>query len=127
MAHINFDGLNLRITLEPPERRAVHIRQFVVPRGCIAWVREAPDIWDHVQHDLSLMGLGFPRILLWGTAWTRHCRDFAILHRPGPGLVIGLRGHAYDRVLLSMPVRDSWPLFMRLREVIAQRDTASPG
>jgi hypothetical protein len=119
MAHVNFDGLNLRITLAPPERRAVHLREFVVPRGNLASVRHAPDIWVEVQRDLGLMGLGYPGILLWGTAWTRHRRDFCILHGPGPGLVIGLREHDYDVVLLSMADAEAWPLYARLREVLA--------
>jgi hypothetical protein len=119
MAHVNFDGLNLRITLAPPERRAVHMREFVVPRAHLAWVRHAPDIWAEVQHDLGLMGLGYPGILLWGTAWTRHRRDFCILHGPGPGLVIGLQEDAYDQVLLSLRDAEAWPLFARLREVLA--------
>jgi hypothetical protein len=128
MAHVNFDGLNLRITLDAPERRAVHVREFVVPRANLASVEHAPDVWDHVQHDIGLMGLGFPRIILWGTAYTRHMKDFCILHRPGPGLVIGLRDHAYARVLLSMPDAQSWPLFLRLREVIAaDRSDAGAG
>ena len=120
MAHVNFDGLNLRITLDRPERRAVHIQEFVVPRAHIASVQHAPDIWVHVQHDIGLMGLGFPRIILWGTAYTRHRRDFCILHKPGPGLLIGLRDHSHDCVLLSLPDSQSWPLYARLREVIAE-------
>jgi hypothetical protein len=119
MAHVNFDGLNLRITLAPPERRAVHMREVVVPRAHLAWVRHAPDIWAEVQHDLGLMGLGYPGILLWGTAWTRHRRDFCILHGPGPGLVIGLQDDTYDQVLLSLRDAEAWPLVARLREVLA--------
>lgn len=120
MAHVNFDGLNLRITLDRPERRAVHVREFVVPRAHIASVRHAPDIWDHVRHDIGVMGLGFPRIILWGTAWNRTGKDFCILHKPGPGLAIGLSDHPYDRVLLSLSDAQAWPLFARLREIIAE-------
>lgn len=120
MAHVNFDGLNLRITLAPPERRAVHMAEVVVPRANLHSVANATQIWDHVQHDISVMGLGYPRMLLWGTAWTRHGRDFCVLGGPGPGLVIGLTGHLYDRLLLSMPPAEAWPLFVRLREVIAE-------
>ena len=119
MAHVNFDGLNLRITLAPPERRAVHVKEFVVPRANLESVAHAPDIWVHVRHDIGVMGLGFPRIILWGTAWNREGRDFCILHKPGPGLLIGLRGHTHDRVLLSLPDAEGWPLFARLREVTA--------
>ena len=118
MAHVNFDGLNLRVTLAPPERRAVHEAEFVVPRRNLVEVRYEPDVWVAVQHNISLMGLGYPRMILWGTAWTRHGRDFCILQKPGPGLVVGLRGLPYDRVLLSLPDDQAWPLYARLREVI---------
>lgn len=126
MAHVNFDGLNLRVTLAPPERRAVHLREFVVSRANLAAVRHVADIWAEVQHDLGLMGLGYPGILLWGTAWTRHRKDFCILHGPGPGLVIVLRDHDYDQVMLSMPDAAAWPLFARLREVLAQDAAERP-
>lgn len=125
MAFVNFDGLNLRVTLAPPERRAVHQSEFVVPRANLASVAFETDVWVAVQHNISLMGLGYPRMILWGTAWTKHGRDFCILQRPGPGLVIGLRGHPYDRVLLSLTADEAWPLFARLREVI-EADAAHP-
>ena len=125
MAHVNFDGLNLRVTLAPPERRAVHQAEFVVPRHNLASVAYEADVWDGVQHNISLMGLGYPRMILWGTAWTRHGRDFCILQQPGPGLLIGLRGHPYDRALLSLPANEAWPLYARLREVI-DADASQP-
>ena len=120
VAHVNFDGLNLRVTLEAPERRAVHREEFVVPRANLASVDFAPDIWELVQHDISVMGLGYPRIILWGTAWTRYGRDFCILQKPGPGLAIGLRDHAYNRVLVSLPETLAWPLFARLGDRSAE-------
>jgi hypothetical protein len=126
MAHVNFDGLNLRITLDRPERRAVHLAEFVVPRGNIASVQHAPDIWVHVRRDIGVMGLGFPRMLLWGTAWKGQIKDFCVLNKPGPGLVIGLRDHPYERVLLSLPDAQSWPLYARLREVISEADRDQP-
>jgi hypothetical protein len=126
MAHVNFDGLNLRITLAAPERRAVHLKEFVVPRANIATVQHAPDIWVHVRRDIGVMGLGYPRIILWGTAYNRTGKDFCVLHRDGSGLVIGLADHPYERVLLSMPDSEAWPLFARLREVAGQPTMEAP-
>lgn len=117
MAHVNFDGLNLRVTLAPPERRAVHHAEFVVPRACIAGVRYDADLWTQVRHDLTVLGIGYPRMLLWGTARNREGQDFCIVHRPGPGLVVRLQDHPYDRVLLSMPESQAWPLLVRLHEI----------
>lgn len=124
MAHVNFDGLNLRLTLDRMERTATQRKEFVVPRHNIAGVVHAPDIWELVQHRITVMGIGYPGLMLIGTAETRHARDFCILYRRGPGLAIALQGHRYQRVLLSMPNEEAWPLFVRLREITGQRDAA---
>jgi hypothetical protein len=131
MAHVNFDGLNLRITLERPERRAVHIAEFVVPRANLAAVEHVPDVWAHVRRDIGVLGIGFPRILLWGTAYNGSGRDFCMLDRSTAGLIITLRDHTHDRVMLSLGPDQAWPLYARLREVIAEdsqrRDAPASG
>ncbi len=118
MAHVNFDGLNLRVTLDRTQRRAVHRKEFVVPRAHLDWVVNAPDLWQLVRPRISVLGLGYPGTVLWGTAANRDGQDFCLIDGPGPGLVIGLRDDAYERVLLSMPVAEAWPLYARLREVV---------
>ena len=118
MAHVNFDGLNLRVTLAPPERRAVHRREFVAARSQLAGVRHALDLWSLVRHDVTVLGLGYTGMLMWGTALNRAGQDFCILHAHGPGLEVQLRDSPYERLLLSMPDSLSWPLFVRLREVV---------
>lgn len=120
MAHVNFDGLNLRITLAPPERRAVHIKEWTVGRAHIAGVERAPDIWTHVRHDIGVLGLGYKGMVLWGTAYNRYGQDFCILHGAGPGLVVRLRNHPFERVLLSLPDSEAWPLYARLHEIAAE-------
>lgn len=118
VAFANFDGLNLRLTLDPMERTAAHRKEFVVPRANLASVTYAEDIWESVQPRLaSVMGINYPGLVLIGTASTRACTDFCLLSRRGTGLAIGLRDHRYDRILLSVPDADAWPLFARLREV----------
>ena len=62
----------------------------------------------------------------WGTAYNRHGKDFCVLHKEGPGLVIQLAEHPYDRVLLSMSDSEAWPLFARLREITAQPSPDGP-
>lgn len=124
MAHVNFDGLNLRITLDRMERNATHRKEFVVPRANISGVEHAPDIWDRVRPRLSVMGIGYPGLALIGTAENREGRDFCVLYRHGPGLVISLRGMRHDRVLLTMAPAEAWPLFARLREIAGQAQAA---
>ncbi len=125
MAHVNFDGLNLRITLDRMERNPTQRREFVVSRSRIANVAYHKDVWEAVQHRMTVMGIGYPGLVLIGTAETRNCRDFCLLSRSGPGLVIGLRGHHFDRILLSMDPREAWPIFVRLREVAGEQEPAA--
>jgi hypothetical protein len=118
MAYANFDGLNLRITLDRMQRTAAGRKEFVVPLANLAGVVYSPDIWDEVQHHTAtVMGIRYPDLVLVGTVTSRAGTDFCLLGKTGPGLAIGLRGHQYDRILLSLPAADAWPLFARLREV----------
>ncbi len=118
MVFANFDGLNLRLTMDRMQRTAAGRREFVVPRANLAWVRHAPDIWDEVQHHTStIMGIRYPGLVLVGTVTSRVSSDFCLLGRNGPGLAIGLQAHQYDRILLSLANDEAWPLFARLREV----------
>ncbi len=121
MAHANFDGLNLRLTLDRMQRTAAGRKEFVVPRENLAWVAHSKDIWDRVQHHTSsVMGIRYPGLVLVGTVSSRASTDFCLLGKNGPGLAIGLRVHQYDRILLSLPDAQAWALFVRLREVTGE-------
>jgi hypothetical protein len=117
VAEVNFDGLNLRVTLTRPERCAALRGDLVVPRAQIASVSYAPVIWDRMQHGITPMGVGYRGMVMVGAAWTPAGHDFCVLGRGGPGLEVRLRANKYDRLLLSLPDGQLWPLFHRLREV----------
>ncbi|MGV1005959.1 MAG: hypothetical protein ACOYEV_14610 [Candidatus Nanopelagicales bacterium] len=120
MAHVNFDGLTLRLTLTAMEKAATLRRgDVVVPRAALAGVRAVADIWDEMQHGITPLGVGHKGMIFMGTALTPRRKDFAILGKPGPGLVIELREWEYDQILLSLPPKELWALFTRLREVTA--------
>ena len=120
MAHVNFDGLNLWITLTKQERRAIHMPEFVVGRANIADVEYVTDMWSHVRRDFGVRGIGYRRVLLWGSAYDDFGRDFCILDESERGLIIYLRKHIHTRVMLSLPPTEAWPIFARLREVVAE-------
>lgn len=117
MAHVNFDGLNLRLTLTTMEKAATFRSEVVVPRQALAGVRTAANIWDQMQHGIAPLGVGHKGIVFIGTALTPRRKDFCILGKPGPGIVIELRNWEFDQILLSLPPDQLWPLFARLREV----------
>jgi hypothetical protein len=117
VAQVNFDGLNLRVSLTRSEKCAALRGDLVVPKEQIASVEYAPVIWDRMQHGITPMGVGYRGVVMVGAAWTPDGHDFAILGRGGAGLVVGLRGNRYDRLLLGLPDEQLWALFHRLREV----------
>lgn len=119
MAFANYDGLNLRITLTRPEKCAALRGDIVVPREQLLAVQYAPVIWDQMQHRITPMGVGYRGQVMVGAAWTPQGHDFCLLSRGGPGLVIQLRDHQYDRILISLPDRALWALFHRLRQATA--------
>lgn len=118
MAHVNFDGLNLWITLTKQERRAIHMSEFVVPRANLADVEYVADMWSHVRKDFGVRGIGYRRVLLWGSAYDDFGQDFCILDNSDRGLIITLSRDSHARVMLSLPPTEAWPLYARLREVI---------
>ncbi len=121
MVFANFDGLNLRLTMDRMQRTACGRKEFVVPRAHLAWVRHAPDIWDEVQHHTStIMGIRYPGLVLVGTVTSRALTDFCVVGKNGPGLAIGLKSHQYDRVLVSLANDQAWPLFARIRDVTGE-------
>lgn len=117
MAHVNFDGLNLRVTLTMMEKWAALRGDVVIPRANLASVEFAPRIWERMRHGIAPMGVGHKGLLFIGGAFTPQGTDFCVLGRGGPGLVVNVRDNTYARLLLSVPEPDLWPLFARLREV----------
>lgn len=117
MAHANFDGLQLRLTLTAVEKCAVGRGDLRIPRSRLVWVTHSPDIWDQVPDRPDLLGVGYPGLVIVGTVWRGSEKDLCVVHGRGPGLVVTLRQHEFDRVLFSVPQPDAWPLFARLREV----------
>lgn len=118
MAHVNFDGLNLRLTLTAMEKAATGRRaDVVIPRSALASVSTATDIWTEMQHGITPLGVGHKGMVFIGTALTPSCRDFCILGKRGPGLLVQLQGWEFDRLLLSLPPTELWPLYARLREL----------
>jgi hypothetical protein len=120
MAHVNFDGLHLRLTLTTMEKCAVGRGDVRIHRSRLVWVTHSRDIWDLVPAHFDLLGVGYPGMHLVGTAVTRRDREFCVIHGHGPGLAVTLREHEFARVLFSIPKAEAWPLFARLRDVTDQ-------
>jgi hypothetical protein len=104
MATVAIDDAALRIDLTVPERVvSLHAASIVVALEDIRAVRVVRDILGQLR-GARMPGAGFPGTLAIGT-WRgttdgRRFHDFALIHRPGAGLVISTAGE-YDRLLLG--------------------------
>jgi hypothetical protein len=59
------------------------------------------DVWEHLV-GIRAPGTGLPGVIMLGT--TRHdgVKDFCVVHRHGPGLVVELRDHEFARILMTL-------------------------
>lgn len=75
-----------------------------VARGQVLRAFSVDDPWE-VMRGFRIPGLGFPGIVVLGTCrWTRAGgagRDFVAVWAHGPGVVVDLIDHEFDRLLLS--------------------------
>ena len=82
--------------------RRAHV---VVPRGCVLRSFSVDELWPLLR-GLRWPGLGLPGAVALGTwRWrTATCsgRDFVAVRGRGPGVVVDLTGHEFDRLLLSI-------------------------
>ena len=95
----------LVIALTVPERvLSLHGGSITVPRRQITKAVAVADVMAQVR-GTRMPGAGLPGRLAIGT-WRgnqagRAFHDFVVVHRPGPGVVLTLRGGDYDRILLE--------------------------
>ncbi len=105
MADVSIRDGQLHISLTVPERvLSLHGREVSIPLERIVSAAPVAQVLDQVR-GLRRPGAALPGVLAIGT-WggTERgvvYRDFVVVHRPGPGVVLTLDGEPYDRVLLS--------------------------
>lgn len=96
-------GLTIRLSLVEKMcalHASVHADQSQVLRAF-----SVNDPWDLLR-GLRMPGLGVPGMVALGTwRWRRaegSGRDFVVVRGHGPGVVVDLRDHEFDRLLLSV-------------------------
>lgn len=107
MANVSVSEGTLHIELTVPERvLSLHGGSIAIPVRQITKAVPVTDVMTQIRGSRH-PGAGLPGRLAIGT-WRgdqagRTFLDFVIAHRPGPGVVLTLRGGEYDRVLLETP------------------------
>jgi hypothetical protein len=117
MAIVIVEDGAVRVRLGLAERLlAARRRDIVIAKDAITNVEAVADILAY-RRGLRMPGTGTRSIMLgtWrGTGGDgRKFKDFAAVHRPGPGVVVHASGADYDRVLLESD--DAEALAARIR------------
>ncbi len=102
MVTLMLDQAQLEIVLAPVERAvAVRRHSVVVERSAITRVQLTDDPWTWLR-GVRAPGTYIPATLAAGTWRASGGKDFALIRRNRPGVVIDLDGHAeFQRIILS--------------------------
>jgi hypothetical protein len=68
--------------------------------GQVRAVRAVPDVWTELR-GMRAPGTGLPGVIAVGTRRFSGGKDFAAVHGQGPGVVVELEGHEFERFVLS--------------------------
>jgi hypothetical protein len=124
MAHANFDGLTLRLTLTAMERCAVGRGDLRLGRHHLVAVEHRADAWELMPPGAEVLGVGYPGMVALGAVHGRGTPTFCLVHGHDPGLAVSLQDHEFARIIFSVGRREAWPLFVQLRD--ATVSTTSP-
>jgi len=100
------DGGTVVVAMSALENLGTLHPDVLIPRDAITSVRRVERAIDEVR-GIRAPGTGIPRIIAAGTFRFRGGRMFAVCHRTGPGVLIELRGHKFDRVVLTLDDPDA--------------------
>jgi hypothetical protein len=117
VATLRVDAAGLRVELTRGERiGAVRRRDVVASPTQLVDAQPVGDVWEHLR-GFRAPGTGFPGRIMLGTTRYEGRKDFCVVGRHGPGLVVELRDHEFARVLVSMPSEQAAGLAASIREV----------
>ena len=100
MAQVQVVGDQLHLLLSRAEKLQTLHSDIEVPLANVVAVDPAHDLWPHLR-GIRAPGTGIPRVLLLGTMRFKTGRDFCIAYYGKPGVIIGLRGEKYERLLVA--------------------------
>jgi hypothetical protein len=101
MADLHVADGTLIVDLSAAERFfALHFSTPKIPTSAITGVTAVPDVYAQLR-GIRAPGLGIPGRTAVGTWRGRGYKDFAVIYRRGPGVVVTTRDFPYERVLIG--------------------------
>jgi hypothetical protein len=102
MAHFEVEGDRLVLRLTTGEHlESVH-RDLGVPRDSVTSARVTDDVWSELR-GIRAPGTGIPGVIAVGTRRGAFGKDFAVVHGKGSGVVVELKGQAFERIVITSP------------------------
>lgn len=101
MAEIKITGETVTVALSRWEKLGSLHEDVSIPRDQISGAHVAQDLWDELRGVRS-PGTGVPNHIMLGTSRHHGAKDFCAVYAHAPGVVIDLRDHEFDRVLVTV-------------------------
>jgi hypothetical protein len=106
MASLIVDGSDLVVKMSDFEKvEGVH-SDVHIPLAAVRAVRAVDDAWPELR-GIRAPGTGIPGVVAVGTRRGSFGKDFAVVHRRGPAVVVDLEGANYSRLLVTTPDAES--------------------
>jgi hypothetical protein len=117
VAKVEIDQRGLRVRLGRWERLGAMHDDIEVADASLAGAQAVSDVWDNLE-GVRAPGTGWPGLIMLGT--TRHdgLKDFCVVYRHGPGLVVELRDHEFARILVTLGVDEATRLGSAINAVV---------
>lgn len=115
------DERGLTVRLGRWERLGGFHGDVTVPVSGLVRAMAVADVWEHLR-GVRAPGTGWPGLIMLGTTRRQGLKDFCVVYRHGPGLVVDLRDHEFARLVISLPLGEATAVASLINQV-----TASPG
>jgi len=111
MATLTSDDSTLRLSLRPAERFWGLHGDIEVPRSDVEAIEQVDDLWPYLR-GIRAPGTGCPGLIMLGTTRGRGFRDFCVVYRHRPGVIVSLAPGAacrFQRLLVTGSFRLALP------------------
>lgn len=118
MATVAVDERGLTVRLGRWERLGGFHDDVTVPVSGLVEAMAVADVWEHLR-GVRAPGTGWPGLIMLGTTRHEGLKDFCVVYRHGPGLVVDLRDHEFARLVISVPISEATAVASQINDLTA--------
>ena len=106
MAELTVDGATVTLVMTHVEHLEGFRRDLAAPLGSVVAVQAVTDPWPELR-GMRAPGTGMPGVVAVGTRRGSFGKDFCAVHGKGPGVVVELEDHEFERWVLTVEHPDA--------------------